>query len=154
MISYERIKIDSPHYQAERELRNALLLRPIGLPDSAWEMHDNDSFHFVALEGEDVVGCVVLYPIPSTPGRLQLMQMVVVERFRGKCIGRGLVEELIAFTLAEHCREIVCHARQEAVGFYDKLGFCVYDDPFDEAGIVHRHMRYKLSASKQHGTRL
>ncbi len=144
MITYERIKTDNQHYLAERELRNALLLRPIGLPDSAWEMHDGESFHFVAMDNDEVVGCVLLYPVPNSSGCMQLMQMAVVDRLRGKNIGRGLVDELIVFSRVEGFREIVCHARQEAVGFYEKLGFCVYGEPFEEVGIAHRHMRYLL----------
>ena len=144
MIIYQRIETDTPYYQAERELRNVLLLRPIGLPDSAWEMHDSESFHFVALEGDEVIGCVLLYPVPANPEQVQLLQMAVVEHLRGQGVGCGLVKELIAFALSQGYQEIVCHARQEAVGFYKKIGFVIYDEPFEEAGLVHRHMKYTL----------
>jgi hypothetical protein len=46
-----------------RELRNKILLRPIGIPDHAWEMHDKKSWHFVAVENDVVIGCVVLVPL-------------------------------------------------------------------------------------------
>jgi hypothetical protein len=44
-------------------LRNKILLRPIGIPDHAWEMHDKKSWHFVAVENDVVIGCVVLVPL-------------------------------------------------------------------------------------------
>jgi hypothetical protein len=35
----------------------------IGIPDHAWEMHDKKSWHFVAVENDVVIGCVVLVPL-------------------------------------------------------------------------------------------
>ena len=41
MLEIKQITILDPLYQLERELRNKILLRPIGLPDNAWEMKDD-----------------------------------------------------------------------------------------------------------------
>ncbi|WP_268223748.1 GNAT family N-acetyltransferase [Sinomicrobium oceani] len=59
MTEIKNITTDEPQYQAMRELRNRVLLRPLGIPDHSWEMHDHRSWHFVALEGDEVVGCAV-----------------------------------------------------------------------------------------------
>lgn len=144
MISFMRIDTGSVFYQTERELRNSQLLRPIGIPDYGWEMHDEDSFHFVALRGKDVAGCAMLYPLPSSPGVVQLMQMAVVENLRGIGIGRGLAGYLIEFAEAEGFREVVCHSRESAVAFYESLGFSCFAEPFTEVGILHRHMAFKI----------
>ena len=56
LIIIKRISVDDPWYQSERELRNKILLRPIGIPDYGWEMHDEESWHFVALDNERVIG--------------------------------------------------------------------------------------------------
>ena len=145
MIVCKRIETGSIYYQAERELRNTVLLRPIGIPDYGWEMNDDNSFHFVALNGKDVVGCVVLFPVPSYPGDIQLMQMAVLDSFRGKNIGRKLVHECIKFARSEGFTRIVCHSRIDAVGFYEKLGFVCFGEPFEEVGVVHRNMEYIIS---------
>jgi len=144
LITYERIETDSPLYQAERDLRNELLLRPIGLPDSAWEMHDHESYHFVAVENKEVLGCVVLHPLVPEQQQVQLLQMAVVEQSRGRGVGRGLVEALITFARSEGYKEIICHARENAVGFYERIGFVVYGDEFEEVGVRHRHMKFAL----------
>lgn len=144
-IRYIRIGVTHPCYQKERNLRNTFLLRPIGLPDSAWEMNDADSIHFIALDGEEVVGCVVLYPLPGQDGVVQLMQMAVDDRFRGRGIGKGLVDCLISFSRSQGYCRIVCHSRQEAVGFYKKLGFAAYGESFYEVGIPHSHMQLTLT---------
>jgi len=144
MVFYKRIKASGRYYQAQRELRNAVLLRPIGVPDYSWEMHDEESFHFVALNGDEVVGCFVLYPVPSDPGAVQMMQMAVLDRFRGVGVGRELMNRCVEFARSEGFCRIVCHSRENAVGFYEKMGFVCTGEPFEEVGIIHRHMIFNL----------
>lgn len=145
MITYKQIDISSDEYQAERSIRNVFLLRPIGIPDYGWEMHDKESYHFVALDGDEVIGCVVLYPIPDKPGVAQLMQMAVVDSYRGRGIGRGLVECLVSFARSQSITEILCHSRENVVEFYQRLRFECFGEPFVEVGISHRNMRCFLS---------
>ena len=140
-IVIQRISLDDPLYQLERELRNRVLLRPIGVPDYGWEMHDRKSWHFVTLDGENVVGCVVLVPLDDTNRKTQLIQMAVARSFQGQGIGTRLINELIKFAKLQGIEEITCHARENAVPFYLKLQFEVYGEPFQEVGILHRHMR-------------
>lgn len=63
MIQVKNINTSDSYYQLERELRNKILLRPFGLPDHAWEMHDEKAWHFVAMEDENLLGCVILVPL-------------------------------------------------------------------------------------------
>jgi hypothetical protein len=63
MMTIQQIETDNPLYQLETDLRNRILLRPIGVPDHAWEMHDHKAWHFVAIEENTVIGCVVLNPL-------------------------------------------------------------------------------------------
>ena len=143
-INFTRITPRDPLYQKERELRNEVLLRPIGLPDHAWEMKDHLAWHFVAEIKGVVVGCVLLTPLDDTGVKAQLMQMAVAEQWQGRGLGKLMVQELIAFARAEKLQEIICHARGNVVMFYEKLGFETYGEPFVEVGITHRYMSLKL----------
>ena len=144
MITIQLIDIKHPFYSFEQELRNSVLLRPIGIPDHAWEMHDEKSWHFVAVENNHVIGCVVLVPLNPEETKTQLMQMAVETQHQGKGIGKLLVKELINFSKTNGIQEVVCHARDNAVPFYQNLGFEIYDEPFIEVGIQHYHMRINL----------
>ena len=135
------INTSDPQYQQERELRNRVLLRPIGIPDYGWEMNDAKAWHFVAIENNCVIGCVILVPLNNEKSKAQLMQMAVETDFQGKGIGRLLVKELLKFSKQNNIREISCHARSNVLNFYKNLGFEIYDEPFTEAGIAHRHMK-------------
>jgi predicted GNAT family N-acyltransferase len=144
MISIQLIDTKNALYQMERELRNKILLRPIGIPDHAWEMHDKKSWHFVAVENDVVIGCVVLVPLDTAQSKTQLMQMAVETNQQGKGIGKLLVNELLSFCKSKTIGEVVCHSRENAVAFYLKSGFEIYDAPFVEVGVKHSHMRINI----------
>jgi predicted GNAT family N-acyltransferase len=135
-----QIETDNPLYQQERELRNRILLRPIGIPDFGWEHHDDRSWHFVATWKNRVIGCVVLVRLDEDGTTTQLIQMAVETEFQGQGIGKALVKELISFARGNGVEEIQIHAREEVTEFYARLRFAIVGEPFEEAGIRHRHM--------------
>jgi predicted N-acetyltransferase YhbS len=107
-------------------------------------MHDRESFHFVAAEGDRAVACVVLWPLPEEPGAAQLLQMAVETAWQGRGVGAELVRFLVTFARSRGLGRIRCHAREPVVPFYRKLGFVEHGEPFVEAGIRHRHMSLAL----------
>ncbi len=136
--------MEDPLYQKERDLRNRILLRPIGVADHAWEMNDARSWHFAALDGEQLVGCVVLVPLDATHKRAQLIQMAVEKDRQGQGIGKLLVLHLLEFAGQQGIREVLIHARNNTTDFYGKFGFEIHGEAFEEVGILHRHMRLQL----------
>ncbi|MBO9595316.1 MAG: GNAT family N-acetyltransferase [Niabella sp.] len=112
------------------------------MPDHAWEMDDHKAWHFVAVEEDNVVGCVILVPLHN--GQAQLKQMAVETLYQSKGIGRLLIETLLAFAKRQALTEVVCHAQDRAIPFYIKNGFEIYDEPFVEVGVPHHHMRIRL----------
>jgi len=147
MISIKRIHIQDALYQLERELRNKILLRPIGIRDYGWEKMDWKSWHFVAVENNKVIGCVVLVPLDGNKTKTQLIQMAVDTSYQRKGIGKKLIVELLNFCESQSIAEIEIHAREDVVAFYEKYGFEVFDEPFEEVGVKHRYMR-KYSESE------
>lgn len=137
--------MQSPYYPAEQDLRNRVLLRPFGLPDHAWEMKDADAYHFIGLENEKVLACVLLWPSDKEPHRIQLMQMAVDSSLQQKGIGQQLMHKIVPFCQAQGFKEIYCHARDYAVPFYLKQHFKIYGEAFEEVGIQHRYMHYRLA---------
>ena len=144
-IKISRITLEDALYEQERDLRNKVLLRPIGIPDFGWEHNDANSWHFVATKGDKVIGCVVLVRLDRDATKTQLIQMAVDLEFQGRGVGKMLVEHLIAFALENRVREIRIHARNDVSSFYERLGIEVVGEPFDEVGIKHRHMLMQLN---------
>ncbi|MFT7583171.1 MAG: putative GNAT family N-acyltransferase [Myxococcota bacterium] len=144
MIRVQWITQADPAYAGERDLRYRLLRAPIGMPRGSEENRDEAACrHVVALDGADqVVGCLIFRRDDATRG--QLMQMAVDPSVHGSGVGRAVVESLEATMAAEGLKTIYLHARETAVGFYEKLGYTVYGEPYDEVGIPHRDMHRQI----------
>ena len=57
---------------------------------------------------------------------------------------RALVAHLEAELRDRGLREVVLHARDHAIGFYARLGYAPFGEPYEEVGIPHRNMRKTL----------
>ncbi len=133
----------SPHYPAARRLRYEVLRRPLGRPEgSECFAHEHESLHFVALRGDEVVGCVMFYPQGADTGRL--LQMAVSPAWQGRGVGRLLVTVLEREVTTRGIVEVTLHARAHVTAFYEKLGYEAYGEPYEEVGIAHRSMRKTL----------
>jgi len=128
----------------ELDLRWRVLRAPLGHPFGATRFpFEEESLHLVALDGGRVVGCVLFYPEGADTGRL--FQMAVEPERQGQGIGVQLVGELEAEVARRGFRTVTLHARETAVGFYQRLGYAVSGEPFTEVGIPHRHMRRQVA---------
>lgn len=132
-----------PLCEEELELRFRVLREPLGHPREAVAFpFDAESLHLVALRDGRVVGCVLFHPESAEDGRLY--QMAVVPSLQGTGVGTRLVRALEAELSKRGFRSVHLHARAHVVPFYERLGYAVYGEPFDEVGVPHRHMRRAL----------
>ena len=106
--------------------------------------YEGESLHLVALDQTRVVGCVLFHPEGPTTGRL--FQMAVEPERQGRGLGTRLVRALEVEVAARGFREVVLHARDGAVGFYARLGYVTFGEPYMEVGIPHQNMRRTLRA--------
>ena len=145
-ISY--INSSSPKYGQVWELREEVLRKPIGLSlkneDLGW---DNDDVMFIAEHNEKVIGCLMLHDIGNNV--MKLRQMAVYNNWQGKGVGKELVQAAEQFCFQNGYNKIALHARKEALGFYQTLGYSIYGDEFTEVGIPHFAMEKQLSVLKQ-----
>lgn len=140
-----------PLYPQEVELRERVLLQPIGYDMhkfSAEFPYENRFEHFVAAiehpKGKRVVGTVCLLPHYPAASIGKLMQMAVDPQRQGEGIGRELVAHLERRAFGElGLRELFCHSREDACPFYTKMGWEISGDRFMEAGIPHFKMVFK-----------
>jgi predicted GNAT family N-acyltransferase len=72
------------------------------------------------------------------------MQMAVDLQRQGEGLGTRLVVAIEQRAFGElGLRELFCHARDTALGFYQTLGWEFDSDIFSEAGIPHRKMIFR-----------
>jgi ribosomal protein S18 acetylase RimI-like enzyme len=127
-------------------LRWRVLRAPLGHAREATRFpFEDESLHLVALEAGQLVGCVLFHPEGPHTGRL--FQMAVEPARQGQHLGRKLVRALEAEVARRGFRSVTLHAREGAVGFYARLGYETFGEPFSEVGVSHRHMRRMLDGS-------
>jgi len=124
------------HHEA-KGIRADVLRKPLGLTADDPAFNDKESdVYFVALENEQVVGVVVLVP-HYKKGIGKLRQMATAEKVRGKGYGIQLIKALEEYAAKNGMTSILLHSRHYAAGFYEKLGYKITSDVFQEVGIDH-----------------
>jgi len=130
-------------YQQMVNLRNEILRKPLGLSFDKEELDkEKDDILMGAFEDERLLGCCLLTRMDAFTVRLR--QMAVPNSMQGKGVGRALMifAENIARDLGY--RKLCMHARETAVGFYQKLGYSITGEPFEEVTIPHYIMEKAL----------
>ena len=117
-----------------------MLRKPLGHGREAVPFpFEAESLHLVALDGRQVVGCVLFHPEGPETGRL--FQMAIEPERQGAGLGTRLVRGLEVAVAGMGFREVTLHARDAAVGFYARLGYVSFGAPYVEVGIPHQNMR-------------
>lgn len=106
-----------------------------------------DSFHLGAFEDKALVAVGSFYKErqPTVLGHFQwrLRGMAVLPDFRGKGVGQRLLRFALDELKAKHADVLWCQARENAAGFYTKLGFITKGEPFMLEGIGAHVIMYK-----------
>ena len=127
----------------ELDLRFRVLRDPLGLgPDTVRFPFEHESLHLLAVAEERVLGCVLFHP--ESPDTGKLYQMAVAPEHQRHGVGAHLVRGLEERLVRDGFRRIVLHARVEAVGFYERLGYQALGPVFGEVGIPHQRMEKRL----------
>jgi GNAT superfamily N-acetyltransferase len=130
-------------YQKMVKLRDDMLRKPLGLGFTSEELDaEKDNMLIAAFEDEDMLGCCML--VEEKPDTVRLRQMAVLNDLQGKGIGRALMNFAENLARDRGYRTLSMHARMNAVGFYEKMGYKVVSEPFIEVTIPHYVMEKKL----------
>jgi predicted GNAT family N-acyltransferase len=133
----------SREYHQMVQLRNEILRRPLGLQFTPDELEqEKEEILIGAFEEEKMLGCCML--IKQDPVTVRLRQMAVLNNLQGKGIGRALMQFAENIARDRGFQKITMHARKTAAGFYEKLGYRVCGQEFEEVTIPHYVMEKLL----------
>ena len=132
-----------PEHAALVELRREVLRKPLGLEYTERQLADEaGQLHLGAFDGERAVGCLLLKE--KGGGEVQMRQVAVSPAAQRRGVGRLLVEESEKEARRRGWRRMILHARLTAVAFYERLGYEIEGEPFQEIGLPHRLMAKML----------
>lgn len=133
----------SNEYRQMVKLRDDILRKPLGLGFTPQELEkEKDNMLIGAFEDDDMLGCCML--VEENPGTVRLRQMAVLNDLQGKGIGRALMNFAENLARDRGYKTMSMHARKNAIGFYEKMGYKVASAEFTEITIPHYVMEKKL----------
>ena len=103
---------------------------------------EKNNMHMAAYEDDRMLGCCML--VKEDPETVRLRQMAVVNDVQGKGIGRALMQFAENLARDRGYKRITMHARKNAIGFYEKMGYKKFGDEFMEITIPHVVMEKEL----------
>ena len=130
-------------YRQMVKLRDDILRKPLGLGFTPEELEEEkDNMLIAAFEDEDILGCCML--VEESPEKIRLRQMAVLNDLQGKGIGRALMNFAENLARDQGYKTLAMHARKNATGFYEKMGYKIASDEFTEVTLPHYVMEKKL----------
>lgn len=113
--------------------------QPVGSERDELETH---SWHRMACRHERIpVGVARLHL--NSAQQAQIRYMAVEAAQRGQGIGRALTQALEQQALKLAVQEILLHAREQSVAFYERLGYQVVQPSHTLYGSIHHHLMRK-----------
>lgn len=133
----------SYEYRQMVKLRDDVLRKPLGLGFTPEELEgEKENMLIGAFEEDDILACCML--VEENPTTVRLRQMAVLNDLQGKGIGRALMTFAENIARDRGYKILSMHARKNATGFYEKMGYRVVGNEFTEVTIPHYLMEKKL----------
>ncbi len=142
-MALKQIDHGTREYQQMVNLRNEILRKPLGLSFTPEELaKEKEDILIGAFDDDQLLACCML----TREGNncLRLRQMAVQNNLQGKGIGASMMNFAEILARDKGYKKLIMHARETAVGFYEKLGYKVVGDRFTEVTIPHYVMEKKL----------
>ncbi len=139
MVRLETGSWDSLGADAAR-VRTEVFVNEQQIPkEMEWDDEDRSALHAVAYNrlGMPLATGRLLAP---GAGQGRIGRMAVHRVLRGSGMGRDVLHALLQAARQRGDHEVMLHAQRSAEGFYERLGFQVRGEPFEEAGIPHVEM--------------
>jgi predicted GNAT family N-acyltransferase len=133
----------SKDYEQMVKLRYEIMRKPLGLSFTEEELNkEKEDILIGAFEEDEIIGCCLLTKVDATCTRLR--QMAVQKNRQGLGIGESMMQFAENIARDRGFKKIVMHARETAIGFYERYGYKTKGDEFIEVNIPHRVMEKKL----------
>jgi predicted GNAT family N-acyltransferase len=142
-MALKQIDHGSKEYLQMVKLRNEILRQPLGLTLTPEELaKEKEDILIGAFDEDQMLACCMLTKAGNQS--LRLRQMAVQNNLQGKGIGASMMNFAEILARDKGYKKLIMHARETALGFYEKLGYKVVGDRFTEVTIPHFVMEKKL----------
>lgn len=141
MTRFSVISFGSEEYKQMLDLRHRILRAPLNLFATEEELAKDKDYTLLGLFNESnnkLLACCFL--THKNNDMVQLRQMAVDDTLQNSGYGRKLIEYAEQTARNSNYKIMYLHARETAVGFYEKLGYTTQGEYFYEIGVPHIEM--------------
>lgn len=140
-------RVQSGHWnkleQEAKFIRKQVFIIEQNIPEEEeWDDQDMISDHFVVYDQDQPIATARLLQNNSV-GRV-----AVLKAYRGQGIGRMIMLEIIRQAHQQDRKFLHLSSQVHAISFYEKLGFSIQGDAYDECGIPHIKMQLVIETKK------
>lgn len=129
-------------FKEAAEIRRRVFVEEQKVPaDMEWDPHDNIAAHLILYWGGKAAGTLRFYP---DDGWLHVGRVAVLAEFRGKGLGKRLMERCLAEGRRLGFTRSFLNSQAHQAGFYAAFGYRRIGDEFMEAGIPHCRMEMEF----------
>ncbi len=144
-LEIRQIEFGTPEFDEAVWLRYEVLRRPLGLEFTPEQLAEEYNQIHLAAYAPDGRLLAYLNLTPVDADIVKMRQVVVAQAQQGSGVGTALVAESERLAAQLHFKKMSLHARQVAVPFYERLGYAIVGEPFEEVGILHFKMEKKMN---------
>ena len=142
-MGLKQIDYGTSEYKQMVEVRTKVLRAPLGLQFSVEDLEkEKNDLLIAAFDDEDIIGCCIL--TPQYNSIIRLRQMAVLDSVQRSGIGASIMAFAENLARDKGFTKMIMHARDTAIGFYEKLGYSVSGDVFMEVNLPHHIMEKEL----------
>ena len=142
-MALKQIDHGSKEYKQMIALRMEILRKPLGLSFSDDELaKEKEDILIGAFDEDTILACCLLTKIDNTT--VKLRQMAVQNNLQGKGIGASMMSFAETVARDKGYKRLMMHARNTAIGFYEKFDFKVKGNEFIEVNVPHHVMEKRL----------
>ncbi len=143
-LTIKEIPFGSKEYENVLTLRDKILRKPLNLTFNKEDLAlEKNQDIYAAYLDDQLVGCALIKPYNN--GKVRMRQVAVDNDLQSKGIGSKLTEYIEEVYTKNGTKEIILHSRKTALPFYQKLGYTVISQQFEEIGLPHYKMHKVLS---------
>ena len=143
-IHFLETQYGSVDYRISCNLRNELLRKPLGMSLFDQDLEEERDFIHLIGKNEEQELIAYLQFKKIEEDTLKMQQVVVAEHAQGKGIGRNFILFSEQFATMSGFSSIILHARENVIGFYERLGYAREGERFLEVTIPHFKASKKL----------
>jgi predicted GNAT family N-acyltransferase len=128
--------------EAENYLRAVrtpvFIVEQLVTPEFEWDELDASAVHLLAVLNNKPVGCLRIINFHK------IGRMAVLKEYRGFGVGRALLATAIEICKSQDSMQIILSAQTHAIGFYQRCGFQVTSEVYQDLHIPHVDMQMAL----------